>query len=215
MTQTPPNNDSSANARKHPRIPLLTPVDVRGPKRFLASTGNVSLGGLLATTPETFAPETQIWVRFNLPSGQTVSTQAVVVHEEPGQAMGLRFVGLPDGAVEAITHFASRVINHTRRGLRVPRRTHIMLRRSFENTVDAEMAETVLVSRYGGLVICRADFALDDRLYLWWPARSRGAEVRVVFRHELGSAGLAEVGFEFVDSDNFWEMDFPEPPQLH
>jgi hypothetical protein len=189
-------------------------VDVRGPKRFLASTANVSLGGLLATTPETFAPDTQIWVRFNLPSGQTVSTQAVVVHSAPGHAMGLRFLGLSAGALDAISHFASRVINHTRRGLRVPRRTHIMLRRSFENTTDAEMAETVLVSRHGGLAICRADFAVDDRLYLWWPERQRGAEVRIIFRHELGSAGLAEVAFEFVDSDNFWEMEFPEPPSL-
>lgn len=206
-----PANPEHRNCRKHPRIPLLTPVDVRGPKRFLANTGNVSLGGILAETPETFAPDTTIWVRFNLPTGQTVSTEAVVVHAAPGKAMGLRFVSLPAGAMEAITQFASRVINHTRRGLRVPRRTHIMLRRSFEDSAQSEMAETILVSRYGGLAICRADFAVDDRLYLWWPEREKGIEVRVVFRHELGSAGLAELAFEFVDAENFWEMEFEEP----
>src|SRR5687767_4158704 len=128
-----PNTDPHGNCRKHPRIPLLTPVDVRGPKRFLASSSNVSLGGMLAVTDDTFAPDTQLWVRFNLPSGQTVSTQAVVVHSAPGKAMGMRFVGLPETAVAAIEQFAARVINHTRRGLRVPRRTHVMLRHTVED----------------------------------------------------------------------------------
>lgn len=213
MTPTP-HHDPLSNARKHPRIPLLTPVDVRGPKRFLASTRNVSLGGMLAIADDTFSPETQVWVRFNLPSGQTVSTQAVVVHSEPGKAMGLRFVGLPESAGDALSEFTARVISHTRRGLRVPRRTHIMLRHTVEDASHAEMAETVLVSQHGGLAICRADFAVDDRLYLWWPEKERGAEIRIIFRHELGSAGLAEVAFEFIDAENFWGMEFPEPPSL-
>lgn len=78
-----------------------------------------------------------------------------------------------------------------------------------EGRPHEEVAETVVLSRYGGLLICPTSFKAGEDVSLWWPERGRGARIRVVFR-ELGhTPDLAKVGFEFAQPIDFWEIDFP------
>jgi len=78
----------------------------------------------------------------------------------------------------------------------------------------SELAETIVISRHGGLVSTRARLAMNDEVLVWWPDGRRGASARVVHRHPTGAAGLVEVGFEFLQEMNFWGLDFPEETQL-
>jgi hypothetical protein len=39
--------------------------------------------------------------------------------------------------------------------------------------------------------------------------KNRGAAATVVFRQLGGTGGLIEVGFEFSDPANFWDIEFP------
>ena len=72
------------------------------------------------------------------------------------------------------------------------------------------MAETIVITRHGGLLSTRAGFAVDEQIFLWWPDGKRGTNARVVHRGSTGTAGQTEVGFEFLQDFNFWGLDFPE-----
>jgi hypothetical protein len=65
----------------------------------IGRTDNISLTGLLLRTRETFAPGTEVIVRFHLPpgpSGPLVESLARVVRAEEGAWMGMRFLELHD-----------------------------------------------------------------------------------------------------------------------
>lgn len=97
-----------------------------------------------------------------------------------------------------------------RRSARIPRRLPIVLRwNTVEGDFREELAETLLLSRYGGLALGPARIKAGEEVFLWWPAGQREAVVRIVFRQIGGPERMAELAFEFVDVDNFWEVDFP------
>jgi hypothetical protein len=79
--------------------------------------------------------------------------------------------------------------------------------------VEGEMAQTILISRHGGLLVTRAKFRADEQIYLWSPAHKRGSFATIVSRNIRGIDGLAEMGFRFNNDENFWEVDFPEENQ--
>jgi len=51
---------------------------------------------------------------------------------------------------------------------------------------------------------------VDAEILIWWPEGKRGITARVVHRRASGTAGLLEIGFEFLQDINFWGLDFPE-----
>jgi hypothetical protein len=73
-----------------------------------------------------------------------------------------------------------------------------------------EMAETIAISRHGGLLSTRAHFSVGDCVRIWWPEGKRGTAARIAHRRASGTAGLIELGFEFLQDLNFWGLDFPE-----
>lgn len=216
-----PENSSNASTpppgvRKFPRILFATPVEVRGPERTsLGQTANMSLGGVLIVTPKTASPESEVSVRFNLPTGHSVQAEALVVHAQPDVRMGVRFLRFPEQGQRALAEFVERILDRTRRSARVPRRLHVLIRRvERDRQQEEELAETVLIAQHGGLLMCRARFKLGERFYLWWPERRKGAHAKVVFRVVGGVGGLVEMGFEFEDTANFWETQFPPDTPL-
>jgi hypothetical protein len=74
-----------------------------------------------------------------------------------------------------------------------------------------EDTETQMVSRYGAMVQLRNGVAADEILTVEWPAKSKQARARVAWS-EGKTEGPSAVGFEFLDTDNFWEMDWTLPP---
>lgn len=196
--------------REHPRLPLATPVEIHyNDKTILGRTENVSLGGLLALCDRKVPPAfAELKVLFNLPNGTSIHADGVVRHVH-GEKVGVQFKSLPPYGREVLAAFTLRMEGATRRGGRKPKRLHVTLRDPRRgDTSHEEMAETVLLSRNGGLMICRAPFSVGDRLVMYWPDQKKRTEIIVVFRRPCGTAELAELGFEFQDSVDFWGLEF-------
>lgn len=165
------------------------------------------MGGLLAQCSKTPPPAAELKVLFNLPNGTTIVTAGVVRHVH-GRKIGVQFSSLSPNGWEALEVFTSRMEGYTRRGQRKPKRLHVTLRSTRpEEENKEEMAETVLLSRNGGLLICRAHFNVDERLRLYWPDKKSTTEIVIVSRRPCGTGDLMELGFEILDATDFWGLD--------
>ena len=221
---SPTLQDIWKSARRYPRISLTIPVEVRfGNVTTLTSSLNVSAGGMLLQPQTQPLPlGTELRLRFNLPTGHSISATGKVVHltttarvvQMMGTATGVRFTNLDEVSRMALSRFLQRMITYVRRGVRITRRMHVTIRPAGSPESLSEMAETIVISRHGGLLSTRARFAVDDEIILWWHDGKRGTSARIVHRHPSGTAGLTELGFEFLQDFNFWGLDFPEQEQL-
>jgi hypothetical protein len=216
----PQTGDLWKTARKHPRVSITIPVEVRvGKAKTITNTLNLSVGGMLLQ-PQNEPPAlgTEVRLLFNLPTGYSVAASAKVVHLTTsakvvhlmGSAIGLQFTDIDEDSRMVLSRFLRRMIVYIRRGVRVTRRMHVTVRGIASPESAIEMAETIVISRHGGLLSTRARFEADDEIFLWWPDGKRGTNARVVHRRATGAAGLMEIGFEFLQDFNFWGLDFPE-----
>lgn len=64
----------------------------------VASTKDISLGGLYMNTTATIPQGAMLLVRIPFRAGVEVVCPAEVIYSEPGRGVGLRFRDLPDGA---------------------------------------------------------------------------------------------------------------------
>ncbi len=206
------SSPSQRPPRKHLRVPLITQVECQASGRTgLGRMQNVSIGGALILTHESFEPGTELIVRFNLPGGRPLEVRSKVVRDLPGAQMGLRFQELEPEDRKAIAQFIDEVKPYRRRSARVPR--HLVVEvgwRDLDGGDHREQAETRLVSLYGGLVLTLTGLKPGTDIVVFWPDRQREARARVVFRALGGPGGRAEVAFEFLEPGNFWEVEFPE-----
>ena len=211
-------------ARKYPRVSLTIPVEVRfGNLTTITNTLNVSAGGMLLQPQTQSLPlGSELRLRFNLPTGHSISATGKVVHltttarivHTMGTAAGVQFTNLDEVSRMALSRFLQRMITYVRRGVRITRRMHVTIRPVGSPESVSEMAETIVISRHGGLLSTRGRFAVGDEIVLWWLDGKRGTSARIVHRHSSGTAGLTELGFEFLQDFNFWGLDFPEQEQL-
>lgn len=192
--------------RVHPRLKLATPVQIQaGELSFLCKSEDISVGGLQARYPQPPPPLTQLRLLFNLPNGTSVNTAAIVRYARADR-FGVQFLGLSNGTHVALHEYARRTLGYTRRGNRIAKRFTVTLRSALSGLGD-ELAETVVLSRNGGRLVCRMRFKIGEELRLYWPRQNRAAQIRVVFRRLGGIVDLTEVGFEFLDADDFWQME--------
>jgi 6-pyruvoyl-tetrahydropterin synthase len=202
--------------RKHPRVSLVTEVESRATGvKHVGRSGNISVGGVLILGRDTFDPNTEVVVRFRLPTGYPIETGGVVAHRKTGAQMGIKFLRLDEHNRQAIREFVQEVKPYSRRGHRVARRLRLMLRwRDLQGNSHEEQAETLSLSRYGGLLVTKVRLKAGENVFLWWPERQRGAHARIVFRRLGAQGNLAELGFEFLNVENFWGIDFPTDTAL-
>ncbi len=78
--------------------------------------------------------------------------------------------------------YIRKALGYVRRGARVAKRLHVTLRRTTSDVGSEELAETMILSRNGGRLVCRARFTIGEELLLNWPEKHREAHARVVFR---------------------------------
>lgn len=92
--------------RRHPRVRLVTQVESRtSGQSSIGRTENISEGGMLVLSRDTFEPQTDVIVRFNLPLGRTVQAEGIVVHTQPGVNMGIHFHHINQDDLSAIKEF--------------------------------------------------------------------------------------------------------------
>lgn len=95
-------------SRKYPRARLLVQVEARvGGITTMGRTQNVSETGLCLLSPETFDPQTEVLVRFNLSAGRPIEAKGLVVRALPGVEMGIVFVDLKNDDRGAIADFVN------------------------------------------------------------------------------------------------------------
>lgn len=202
----PPPAAPNLSTRAHPRLKFATPVQVQfGGRVFVCSTEDISLGGLRAKYRQPPPGLTRLRLLFNLPTGSSVHTDGIVRYARSDH-FGVQFAALPSQAQEALDEYTCRTLGYTRRGDRMAKRLTVTLR-SLKEGAEDEVAETVVLSRRGGRLVCRARFKIGEELRLSWPERNRAAQVRVVYRRLCGPGELTEMGFEFLDSADFWQME--------
>lgn len=101
--------DPGEEQRKSHRALLLVQIEIGNTGDFSIGRGeNISEGGLLVFTHNTFAPKTETITRFNLPSTPHechIECPGVVVHVQPGAHMGVEFLQLKDEHRKAIAAF--------------------------------------------------------------------------------------------------------------
>jgi len=72
-----------------------------------------------------------------------------------------------------------------------------------------ERVETVTLSKHGGMVRARASYSVGDQLEIHIREKGRSAKARVVWATSRITDNDIELGFEILDDQEFWEMEFP------
>ncbi|MGZ4821994.1 MAG: PilZ domain-containing protein [Terriglobales bacterium] len=198
--------------RRYPRVPIDAPVEIYtqstvGPP-VIGRIDSLSVGGALASCRESFDLHTELAMLFQLPSGFRVQAFGKVRYATPGRHFGVAFVDLDREGQLQLEEFTQKMLGYARRSNRVPYRTHLTVRLSEGDTQAEESAETVLVSKNGGLFVCRSNYKEGQDIFLYSPERKSGARARVVFQHVWATGSLVEVGFEFLGEEDFWNIDF-------
>ncbi len=199
--------------RRYARVPILTPVEIYTKHTVAPLRGqieNLSVGGALASCREIFGLNTELAMLFQLPSLPTDCTIRAfgrVIYAMPRRNFGVAFSELDEEARQHLEEFTRRQIGHGRRSSRVPHRTHLTIT-SNDSSQNGEPADTVLISRNGGLLVCRAKFQEGQEIHLRSGDSQRVARARVVYQHVWTTGGLVEIGFEFLTDDDFWQTDF-------
>jgi hypothetical protein len=164
---------------------------------------------MLLRCNQQFRRGAEMKVLFNLPAGISIQTSCAVVHVLPESRTGLQFLDLPDELRAELDRVIVKLLTYSRRGSRIAKRLTVTLRSLRDPNGQEELAETVMLSRYGGLVISRAHFGQGEEIFLRWPEGKRGAAAKIVFLRAGGPSGLLELGFEFKDREDFWGLQFP------
>jgi hypothetical protein len=215
MIQSGPSHseDQWRTRRRYARVPTATPVEIytkstEGPP-LIGRIDSLSVGGVLASCRETFDPHTELAMLFQLPTGFRIHAFGRVAYAVPEKHFGVAFTDLDRDAQLHLEEFTQKELGYARRSSRVPHRTHLTIRSPEDaGSHVEEPADTVLVSRSGGLLVCRATYKEGQEIYLWSPERKCGARARVVFQQVWATGGLVEVGFEFLADEDFWKIDF-------
>lgn len=204
MSTTPPPALPFVPTRAYPRLKYSAPVviDFAG-RSFIGTTEDIAIGGLGARCDTPPPAEADLGLLFNLPTGPAVQTGAIVRYALPDR-FGVQFKDLPPGARDALQDYVQKVLGYARRGGRVAKRLLVTLRSMRLGVASEELAETVILSRNGGRLVCHARFKIAEELRLYWPEVRREAQIRVVFRQLCGTVEMVDIGFEFIHEKNFW-----------
>ena len=212
-----PNPEESVyRKRRYARVPIVTPVEIHAREHvgapIIGRIETLGAGGVLAACREPLPPETELAMAFSLPDGDRIHAFGRVIYATSGSRYGIEFTDLHGDALQQVQQFALKILGYKRRSTRVPFRMPLVIR-SAKELGDLEIAETVLASRGGGLLVCRGTYAEGQEIYLWSPQRGGGARARVVFQQVWATDTLVELGFEFVGSASLWDIGFADEGQ--
>jgi len=196
------------NLRRYPRVSVSVPVEVRSGKLLVVGRSrNVSLGGLCMASPLRGIVG-DVALRFTLPGGLFVTALGKIVSQDAQGGLGICFNELPPEQFALLAMSLQTLLGYTKSGTRIASRLVVTLRPRAGDATSEEFAETQYVSRNGALVICRANFRVNEKLFLWWPEKGRGLDVHVIYRRQSGY--FNELGLVFDEEQDFWGIAFRE-----
>ncbi|HXE74993.1 MAG TPA: PilZ domain-containing protein [Candidatus Xenobia bacterium] len=220
-----------ANKRAAPRVPILTQVEAQSTRRSVLGQGkNISVGGMLVETPDTFPIHTSVVVRFVLPKDRyRIEAAGRVVWEDEGRFMGIAFTGLTDAHEKKIAEYAAEAQEEpsplipapvqgtelNRRSGRVLRRVAVILSwQDADGHPQVEATETQLLSKHGALVLVSSDLIKGQLIWVTEADSNRKSQARVVFAMASQTPGKRAVAFELLGIEDFWGIEFPpaHPP---
>ncbi len=169
----------------------------------MGTTEDIAIGGLGARCDAPPTRGTKIGVLFNLPTGASVRSDGAVRYVVASR-FGVQFTSLPEDARQSLEQYTEAMLGYVRRGERVTKRFHVTLRGMTSESAPEQLGETMVLSRNGGRLVCRARFKIGEELRLYWPKEDQEAQIRVVFRRLCGTGDLTELGFEFCTHRDFW-----------
>lgn len=103
--------------------------------------------------------------------------------------------------------WASELCGRMRRGPRKGIAVPIVMRSDAASRVWREEALTSTLSRYGACVLCKHEALYGDILHVRRKDTAHEAAARVVWVRRMTNDSF-EIGFEFLDQDNFWRLDW-------
>jgi len=173
-------------------------------------TADIGLGGILILSKDTLEPHTDVRVQFTLPAGHEVDVAGRVAHSTPAGRMGVSFLHLSREDQKAIAEYVEQIKPYKRRGQRIPRRISVVVSwRDYGGNRQQKPGETALLSQHGGTVLTPVRVKPGQNIFICRSDTGKEGEARVVFTRLSGAGRNSEIGFEFLEAENFWEMDFP------
>jgi len=106
-----------------------------------------------------------------------------------------------------IVLWASDLTRRVRRSPRRPASFPVHLRSEEPGHPWEDDANTLCVSRYGAALECKHQVRIGETLLLVRRDTGQQTQARVLFRHSIQS-GRQEIGVEFPDCGNFWDLDW-------
>lgn len=98
-----------------------------------------------------------------------------------------------------------------RRSTRIVLRIPLVVSSSIGEEADPqwEPVETITVSKHGALIRTHHAFRVGDTLDILWRQRDRSARARVAWVSSKQTPDGVELGFEILDQEAFWDVNFP------
>lgn len=97
-----------------------------------------------------------------------------------------------------------------RRSARIVLRIPLLINSADSNgKTEWEPVETVMVSLHGGMLRARQNFHVGDTLDIRVRNKERSARARVVWASSEITPNSIELGFEILDQEGFWDINFP------
>jgi len=193
--------------RRFPRVGFIAPVEIFcGDVRVQGKSRNLSRGGMLLDADCHIPPQTQVYVSFHLPTGRAIKSVARVVHCRAGKRLGIEFTHMGNSDWNAVAKSTEIKESYPRRSIRIPERLFVDLHWNQSAPVHY-LAQTILLSRHGCLLLSQAAPPPGTSLVIWCPDRRIGAAARVV-SCEQDYGGLFMLALEFARDANFWGIDF-------
>ena len=206
-------------------MPIFAQVEVSRP--YLFSQGHardISVGGIRIETSDILPSESEVLVRFLLPSNtRPMELPGKVMSSEPGIWIGIAFYPLAEDSKQRILDYLQSAVEEhasagkweppqippVRRSGRIYRRVPILLRwRDPVGKSCQEAAETKILSRHGALVELYFPLAIGAIPVLRAPDRGE-ALCHVVYSAPDKLQGRTHIAVEFLGADDFWGLVFP------
>ena len=197
--------------RSSTRVRFATEVRIESRGRLLEGQSvNISLGGMLVKCKDhPFRALENVLLTFEIEPRFFAELPARVVHARKGEYFGVHWLDLPVEYAHIIRRRTIVPAVAARRSERVAQRFFLELNWNDGQFGRTEPAETVLISKYGCLLLTRSDIPKGHPVSIHWREKSLTAHARVAYTEPTITGDLNKVALEFESANDLWGGDFP------